>query len=260
VFLACLALTLLAQASCGGDGQDRPRITVAAAADLQYAFQELEAPFERQCNCDLVLTFGSSGKFAAQIEEGLPVDVFASANVDYIDRLEDKGLVLAGSRRLYAVGRIVVAVPRGSGLDGLDLALLTDPAIARVSIANPDHAPYGVAAREALQSAGLWDQVKAKLVLGENAAQAAQFIETGDAPAGIIPLSLAAQRRDKLRFQVVDDSLHSPLLQAAAVVTTSGHPGIARDFISFINGDSGRPVMIKYGFVLPGERLVGEND
>lgn len=246
ILVAALAVLLSA---CGGDS--KPTIMVAAAADLRYAFEELEGPFERQCGCDVVLTFGSSGKFATQIEEGLPADVFASANISYVDDLDEQGLV--NSKQLYAVGRIVLAVPAGSRLEPSSLDLLLDPAVKRIAIANPEHAPYSVAAKEALQSAGLWDSVEPKLVLGENASDAAQFVETGDAQAGIIPLSLAKQREEEVRFTLIDDSLHNPLRQAAAVLSRSLHPDLAQAFIDYINSPGGRPVMRKYGFLLPEE-------
>lgn len=253
---AALAVLLLSEAGCSENG--RPQITVAAAADLQFAFQEMEAPFEAECGCDVVLIFGSSGKFAAQIEEGLPADVFASANAEYVDRLRDKGLIVEGSDQLYAVGRIAVAVPVGSPLEPTGLDLLADPRVTRVAIANPDHAPYGMAAKQALESAGLWEAVRPRLVLGENAAQTTQFVETGDASAGIVPLSLAIQRKDKLRFALIDAALHQPLRQVAAVLSRSRHPDLATRFIRFINSDTGRPIMRKYGFVLPGEKPAGE--
>jgi molybdate transport system substrate-binding protein len=239
--------------SACADGEAEPRITVAAAADLQYAFAELERPFEERCECELVLTFGSSGRFATQIQEGLPVDVFASADVAYVEDLDAGGFVLSDSIEVYAIGLIVLAVPAGSDLDpvGLDVAL--DDSVRRFSIANPDHAPYGVAAMEALQSAGLWEAVQRKLVLGENAAQATRFVETGDAQAGIVPLSLAIQREDHLRYALIDDALHSPILQAAAVVSTSGHPDLARSFIEFVNSAEGSAVMAEYGFLAPDE-------
>lgn len=239
--------------ACGGDG--RPTITVAAAADLLYAFEELEDGYERRCGCDVVLTFGSSGQFATQIEGGLPADVFASADIGYVDALEGKGLVVSESIEVYAVGRIVLAVPAGSSLEPTDLGLLTEPGIDRIAMANPEHAPYGVAAREALESAGLWESVQAKLVLGENAAQASQFVETGDAQVGIIALSLAAQREGRLRYTLIDEGLHSPLRQAAAVLARSEQPELARGFIDYINSPEGRPVMREFGFLLPGEQL-----
>ncbi len=251
--LALIGVCLGLLAACSGGNSGRPEVSVAAAADLQYAFEELRGPFEEQCGCELVLTFGSSGKFAAQIEAGLPADVFASANEGYIDSLEGKGLVVAGSKRLYAVGRIVLAVPAGSSLDPADFSSVAGPEVKRLSIANPEHAPYGVAAKEALESAGLWEAVQDRLVMGENASQAAQFVETGDADAGIIPLSLAVQAQGSLRYTLIDDSLHHPLRQAAAVLSRSAHKDLAVEFIDFIAGGEGREVLAKYGFEAPDE-------
>lgn len=256
--LLCAALVALLLLGAGCSDSGRPRLTVAAAADLQYAFEEMETPFEAECGCDLVLIFGSSGKFAAQIEEGLPADVFASADVAYVEGLKEEGLIVPGSDQLYAVGRIVIAVPASSPLEPTGLDLLSDPRVTRIAIANPDHAPYGLAAKQALESAGLWEAVQPRLVMGENAAQTTRFVETGDAPAGIVPLSLAVQRKDKLRFALIDAALHQPLRQAVAVLSRSKHPDLAAQFIRFINGDVGRPIMRKYGFVLPGEELAGE--
>jgi molybdate transport system substrate-binding protein len=249
--VAIAALALIALAACGGG--DRPRVTIAAAADLQYAFTELKAPFEEQCDCELVLTFGSSGRFAVQIAEGLQADVFASADIGYVEELEARGLVVDGTKQVYAIGRIVIAVPVGSDLDPADIGVVADPRVRRVSIANPGHAPYGVAAQEALEAAGLWETVQGKLVLGENAAQASQFVETGDADAGVIPLSLAMQREDRLRYTLIDEAMHNRLNQAAAIISRARQPELARDFLEFINGPQGRPVMEAFGFVLPGE-------
>lgn len=226
---------------------------MAAAADLQFAFEDIARAYERTCDCEVVLTFGSSGKFAAQIKEGLPVDVFASANMAYVDDLDREGLVIPETKQLYAVGRIVLAVPADSTLQVRGLADLRDPAIRRVAVANPEHAPYGMAAREALENAGLWKDIQSKLVLGENAAQTTQFVEAGDAQAGILPLSLAIQRKGHLRYVLIDDSLHNRIAQAAAVLARSDHPDLALGFIEFVNGPEGRPIMEKYGFLLPGE-------
>jgi molybdate transport system substrate-binding protein len=134
------------------------------------------------------------------------------------------------------------------------LADLAGPQFKKVSIANPDHAPYGRAAKEALTALGLWDKIEPKLVLGENVAQATQYVQTGDADAGIIPLSLAIQNKDQIRYVLIDDSLHSPLRQAAAVLKQSKHADVARAFLDYLNGPEGRPIMREYGFVLPGEQ------
>lgn len=243
--------TIFASA-CNGSG-DKPEITVAAAADLRVALEELAPLYEQECHCNVTLTFGSSGTFATQIKEGLPADVFASANISYVDDLDRAGLIVSDTKQLYAVGRIVVAFPSTAAREPGGLSDLVGPDIRKVSIANPDHAPYGTAAKEALISTGLWAQVEPRLVLGENATQATQFVETGDAQAGIVPLSLAVQNRNGLKYKLIDDSLHAPLRQAGAVLKRSKHQDIAAAFLKFVNGPEGRTIMKKYGFVLPGE-------
>lgn len=248
---AGVALVLLAAGACRDS--DRPELTIAAAADLRFAFEELAPAFEERCGCRVVLMFGSSGTFATQIQAGLPADLYFSANMAYVDTLEARGLILPETKQLYAVGRIVLAVQRGSDLSVGGLADLQDPAIGPVAIANPEHAPYGVAAKEALEAAGLWQQVRPRLVLGENAAQAAEFVQTGNAPVGIIPLSLAVRLQANLTYVLIDESLHRPLRQGAAVLRGARRADLAAAFLAFVNGEQGRPVMKKYGFVLPGE-------
>jgi molybdate transport system substrate-binding protein len=238
-----------------GAGDDRPELRVAAAADLRGAFEEVAAAFEARCECRVTLTFGSSGNLSAQIREGLPVDVFASANADFVDRLARDDLILPDTRQLYAIGAIVLAVPMGSTLDLTDLAVLADPAVRRVSIANPAHAPYGMAAREALESAGIWEAVQPKLVLGENAAIATEYVQTANVDAGIIPLSLAIQRRGAFRYEPIDQRLHEPLEQVMAAIRRSRNPVLASDFVAYVNGPEGREIMRRYGFVLPGEAV-----
>jgi molybdate transport system substrate-binding protein len=229
-------------------------ITVLAASDLRGAFDQIAAAFAKTCDCTVTFSYGSSGNIATQIKEGSPGDVFASADVSYIDGLEKDGLILPDTKLDYAIGRIVLATSVRSSLTINGLADLAGPEFKHVSIANPDHAPYGRAAKEALTALGLWDTIEPKLVLGENASQAAQYVETGDADAGIIPLSLAIQNRDKIRYVLIDDKLHRPLRQAAAVLKQSKHADVARAFLDYLNGPEGRPIMREYGFVLPGEQ------
>ena len=247
--LALCAVPLILSA-CGGDG--RPRVLVAAASDLRFAFEAMEPGFEDRCTCDLVFSFGSSGTLATQIGQGLKADVFASADAGYVDQMERQGLLLADTRRLYAIGRIVIAVPAGSGHTAASLDDLREPAFGKVSIANPEHAPYGRAAKEALTAAGVWQDVESRLVLGENALLATQFVETANADAGIVPLSLAIQRERFLRYVLIPDSLHKPLRQEAAVLGSSRQAQLATSFLDYIAGE-GRALMRSYGFLLPGE-------
>ena len=248
--LLLTAIVLVMSAACGG-GSGRPEVTVAAAADLQFAFSDIGALFEQQCGCKVTFMFGSSGNLAVQIENGLPADVFASANIAYVDGLREKGLILDDTQQLYAVGRIVLAVNKDSGVQAETLSDLLKPEVKRVAIANPDHAPYGVAAMQALQSEGIWEELGPRLVYGENVRQALQYIQTGDAQAGIVALSVADV--PEVSYTLIDDSHHQPLRQSLAVLRRTGQEQLARDFIAFVNGPQGRPIMKKYGFLLPGE-------
>ena len=228
-------------------------LTVAAAADLQFAFTEIGALFEQETGTKVTFVFGSTGQLAQQIENGAPFDLFAAANISFVNDLAEKNLVLPDSVALYARGRIVLAVNRSSGVTAVSLEDLLSNRITHIAIANPEHAPYGVAAKEALQAAGLWEQLQSKIVYGENVRQALQFIQTGDAQAGIVALSVA--NVPEITWTLLDDSLHNPLDQALAIVASSSHQELAQQFAAFINGLSGRPIMRKYGFILPGEPI-----
>jgi molybdate transport system substrate-binding protein len=228
-------------------------LTVAAAADLQFAFTEIGALFEQETDMKVTFVFGSTGQLAQQIENGAPFDLFAAANIVFVNDLAEKNLVVPDSVALYARGRIVLAVNRASGVTAVSLDDLLSNRIAHIAIANPEHAPYGVAAKETLQATGLWEQLQSKIVYGENVRQALQFIQTGDAQAGIVALSVA--NVPEITWTLLDDSLHNPLDQALAIVTASPYKEQAEQFATFINGVSGRPIMRKYGFILPGEPI-----
>lgn len=229
-------------------------ITVAAAADLQFAFTEIAGLYEQQTGRKVTLVFGSTGQLVQQIENGAPFDLIAAANMSYVDRLVEQGLAVPESAALYARGRIVLAVNKESGVQAAGLEDLLSEQISHVAIANPDHAPYGLAAKQALESLGLWEKIRPKLVYAENVRQALQYIQTGDAEAGVISLSVAAV--PEITWVLIDESLHVPLDQALAILTASEHPALAADFIAFINGEYGRPVMRRYGFLLPDEILL----
>jgi molybdate transport system substrate-binding protein len=228
-------------------------ITVSAAADLMPAFEELGARFEEQTGVRINFNFGSTGQLAQQIEAGAPVDVFAAANVAYIEQLEAKGLIVPGTKALYARGRIVIWTRPDSTLPIETLNDLLNPAIRHIAIANPDHAPYGIAAREAMQSAGVWEAVQDKLVLGENVRDTLRYAETGDVDVAIVALSLAIQGNG--RWTLIPQELHAPIDQALAVIRGTKHEDEARAFAAFINSDEGREVMRHYGFILPGESV-----
>jgi molybdate transport system substrate-binding protein len=226
-------------------------ITVAAAADLQFAFTDIAKLYEQQTGRKVTLVFGSTGQLVQQIENGAPFDLVAAANITYVDQLVDQDLAIRESAALYARGRIVLAVNRKSGVQAEKLEDLLSDKIQHIAIANPDHAPYGLAAKQALQTLGLWDKVQSKLVYGENVRQALQFVQTGDAEVGIISLSVA--NVPEITYTMIDATLHKPLDQALAILTACKNPELAGDFIAFINGEYGRPIMRQYGFLLPDE-------
>jgi len=239
VFIAAAPITSTAQES----------ITVAGAADLTFAFKEIAKNFEADTGVTVVLSLGSTGMLTRQIEKGAPFDVFFAANSKYIDELVTGGYVIPDTVEIYAVGRIVLAVNRASGVKAGKLEDLLGPAIKKVAIANPAHAPYGVAAMEALKSAGLWERLKSKLVYGENVRQTLQFIQTGNAEAGIVARSVADT--PEISYTVIDAKLHNPIKQAVAVVKTSGNEKRSREFIKYVLGPGSSKIMKKYGFVLP---------
>jgi molybdate transport system substrate-binding protein len=255
-----LVITLLMAVFLTACGTSMPKpatpveLTVAAAADLQFAFTEIGTSFEQKTGNKVIFSFGSTGQLAQQIENGAPFDLFAAANISFVDDLAKKDLVLPDTVALYARGRIVLAVNRDSGVRAVILEDLLSDDITHIAIANPEHAPYGVAAKEALQSAGVWKQLEDKIVYGENVRQTLQYVQTGDVQVGIVALSVA--NVPEITWTLVDDSLHNPLNQALGVVTSSQHADVAREFAAFINGPAGRPTMQKYGFVLPGEPIV----
>jgi molybdate transport system substrate-binding protein len=230
---------------------------VAAASDLKFALEEVALRFKAETGSEVRLSFGSSGNFARQIEQGAPFEMFLSADEAYVFRLADRGLT-RDRGQLYAVGRIVLFAPHGSGLAvdgelaGLKAAL-AEGQIRRFAIANPEHAPYGRAAEQALRHAGLWDMLKPRLALGENISQAAQFAASGAAEGGIIAYSLAlAPELTKLgRHALIPAEWHQPLNQRMVLTRSAGD--VARAFYAFVQTPPAREVFIRYGFTLPGE-------
>lgn len=230
---------------------DPPALTVFGAADLTFALQELAPRFEKAMGVKVTLVLGSTGNLSRQIEHGAPADLFFAANERFVDDLSARGTVIPQTRTLYAQGRIVLATPKVFGPRLNDLRALTDSRIRRVAIANPQHAPYGKAAEEALRKVGVWDAVRPKLVYGENIRHTLQFLQTGAADAGIVALSVAHVA--EIEWVPIDPALHAPLNQVVAVVRRSARPEIALAFIHYVNGPEGRPIMKRYGFRLPGE-------
>jgi molybdate transport system substrate-binding protein len=249
-----LALGLSLATAAAGRGQEAAGLAIAAASDLQSVLPALATRFERETARHVTLTFGSSGNFFAQIQNGAPFDLFFSADGEYPRRLEAAGLAEPGTLRPYAIGRLVLYASTSAGLDlGRGLAVLTDARVRRIAIANPEHAPYGRAAVAALTHERIYDRVRGKLVLGENISQAAQFVQSGNAQVGLLALSLALAPalRSSGSFVEVPASFYPPIEQAAVVLRASGRKDAARQFLAYL----GRPEIVQQmkdaGFLEP---------
>ena len=259
-FLAVLlfALILLATSPQSGFAQSPKEITVAAAADLSSALKDVATNYEKQSGVHVNLSFGASGALTQQIHNGAPFDIFFSADMDYPKQLVASGEADAESLYEYAVGKLVLWVPSGSPLDvehkGMDILL--DPFVKKISIANPQHAPYGRAAEAALKHSGLYEKIKDKLVLGENIAQAAQFVESGNAQAGFIALAhaVAPSMQDKGKFWELPADAYPQLDQGVVVISRSQHKKEAEAFIAYVKTKDAADVLRHYGFTLRNQK------
>ena len=233
-------------------------ITVGAAADMSAALPQLVVAYTKKTGQAVKVSFGSSGNLANQIRNGAPFDVFFSADEEYPQQLIAEGLASKDTLYGYAVGRLVLWVPGDSPLDlsKLGMKALLDPSVKKISIANPAHAPYGRAAEAALRHFGIYDLVASRLVLGENVSQAAQFVESGNAQAGLIALShaLAPTLKDKGRYWTVPLDAYPTLNQAAVVLSRSRQQDAARKFLDFLRSPEATSLLSAYGFSLPAEK------
>jgi molybdate transport system substrate-binding protein len=230
-------------------------LTIAAAADLKFALDDLVKEFEAKYPATKVnVTYGSSGNFFAQFQNGAPFDLFFSADIAYPRKLAEKGLG-ADDVFLYAIGCIVVWAPKDLpvAVDKLGIKALLEPSIRKIAVANPEHAPYGRAAVAALKALNVYDQVASRLVYGENIAQTAQFVQSGAADVGILALSLAVapQMRDAGRFWQVPLDAYPRMEQGGIILKSAKNLETARAFRDFVLGDHGREVLKHYGFYLP---------
>lgn len=226
-------------------------LIVFAAADLGPPFTHIVPQFERKTRSDVTLVLGSTGMLAQQIRNGAPADVFFAANDSFVRDLEAASLTRRNTATLYARGRVAMVTLKASGMRIDGLTDLAQPHVRRIAMANPQHAPYGLAARQALEAAGLWKTIEPKLVFGENVQQAVQFVRSGSADAGLVARSVADT--SDLSWRLVDDRLHSPLNQMAVVLARTKQPDVSLSFIEFVNGMTGRAAMRQFGFLLPGE-------
>jgi molybdate transport system substrate-binding protein len=250
IMVLASAAMLLSAPLCA-QGQE---IRIAAAADLKFAMDELTEEFQKQTETKVNVTYGSSGNFYAQMQNGAPFDLFFSADIEYPKKLQAAGLAETGTLFEYAVGRIVIWMPANTKVDVTRQGwnALLDSTVEKIAIANPEHAPYGRAAVAALQKAGMYDSVKSKLVYGENISQTAQFVQSGNAQAGIVALSLAISppMRAGKRWEI-PSNLHPPIEQGAIVLNGAKNKQIARAFLEYVKSAAGRATLAKYGFQFP---------
>lgn len=247
-----LSASFLVLVTPGAARQKPVELTVAAAADLSSALKEMAANYEQKTGVHLKLSFGSSGMLTQELQNGAPFDVFLSADMEYPRQLVVAGLAEGDSLTQYARGKLVLWTPSDSRLDlqhhGLNVLL--DPSVKKIAIANPQHAPYGRAAMAALQHAGLYDRVKDRLVMGESVAQAAQFVESGNAQAGFVALAhaRALAMSGKGKYWEVPAEDYPPLDQGAVILTHSQHKREAADFLRYLGSAEASELLRKYGF------------
>jgi molybdate transport system substrate-binding protein len=257
-WVAALAATAVAATGCvaGAKTAASPvtEIHVAAASDLRPAFEEIGRAFREATGTRVTFSFGSSGQLRQQIINGAPFDLFASASVAFVDDVIAAGRGIAATKADYAFGRIVLVTPSDMPPPA-SVEALRDLRFRRIAIANPGHAPYGLAAEQALRSAGIYDQVVGRLVYGENIADTFHIVQSGNADVGIVALSLAIAAGN--RYTLIPADLHEPLEQALVVTSTGARGEAARAFARFVGAPAGRAVMVRYGFLLPGESLPG---
>ena len=255
ILCSLIAVVLLIVPLSQAQQQSAPELTVAAAADLNPALKDIGDSFEKMTGVKMRLSFGASGALTQQIQNGAPFDIFFSADMDYPRQLVSSGNADGASLYEYAVGKLVLWVPTDSPLDvehkGMDILL--DPAVKKIAIANPQHAPYGRAAVAALKHVGLYDRVADRLVMGENISQAAQFVESGNAQAGFVALAHAAApaMRGKGRYWEVPAEDYPALAQGVVVISNSRQKNEAAKFLEYVRTKDAGDVLRKYGFTLP---------
>jgi molybdate transport system substrate-binding protein len=251
IFLWALIILLLGACTSSARTQTADPLLVSAASSLILAFEEMGARYKAETGTPVIFNYAASGQLAQQIEQGAPVDLFLSANTAYVEDLAARGRVLPDSVQIYARGRLTLWTRADASLAVEMVEDLLKPEVRRVAIANPEHAPYGVAARQALQTTSVWEVIQSKLVLGENVRQALQYAETGNADVAIVPLSLSITSEGN--WTLIPEDLHTPIDQALGIVADSPRQAQAKAFAAFITGPQGQAILQEYGFMSPGE-------
>ncbi len=232
-------------------GDQTSSITASVAANATAPFQEIAKEFEKETGVKVSLNFGASGTLATQIINGAPVDFFASADVGFLDELASKGLLVAGTKHIYARGVLTIWTLKDSKLQVEGLQDLSNLSIKRIAMANPERAPYGAAAQQALQAVGLWDKLQPKLILGENVNQTMQYATSGNVDVAIVPLSLSLSETQNGQYIIVDRQLYGPLDQAMGVIKGSRHEKAALRFEDFVRGPKGQAIFKNFGYDIP---------
>jgi molybdate transport system substrate-binding protein len=257
---ACAFAAAFGGASCSrhSDATSGKPLLVAAASDLSFAFDEIGASYEKATGQRVIFSFGSTGLLERQIVEGAPFDVFAAADVSFVDDAVKAGACVASSRQLYAVGRLALVAASRAPLQAERIVDLADPRITRVAIANPQHAPYGRAAQQALERAGIWRVVEPKVVYGENVHQALEFAQSGNADAALVALSLTIGHRD--HATLIPPELHDPIAQALVVCSRSVTAARAAEkFCAYVTSPAGQAMLQKHGFSAPRPSMPDRN-
>jgi molybdate transport system substrate-binding protein len=249
-----LLLAVLLAGSCGSGAAPNsrggaPDLIVAAASNLTDAFTEVGLRFTGKTGIRVVFSYGATADLAKQIENGAPFDVFAAADTEHVEELESEGLLTAGSRATYALGRLVVWLPPGSNLKVTQLQDITAPEFERIAIPKPDVAPYGRAAVESLRTLGIWEEIEARVVYAQNVAQARQYAATGNAEVAFIPVALVKPNEGS--YLEVSDALHQPIEQALGIIKDSPQQAAARQFVEFLLSDEGQELLARKGYRKP---------
>ena len=252
---AAVAIFLSAIPAFAQQSKPDTELLVAAAADLNPALKDIAQQFEKKTGVRVKLSFGASGALTQQIQNGAPFDIFFSADLEYPRQLTAQGQADAASLYKYALGKLVLWVPADSPLDlqHQGMNVLLDPSVKKIAIANPQHAPYGRAAVEALRHAGLYDRVSSRFVMGENVSQTAQFAESGNAQVGFVALAHAMSPavKDRGKYWVIPADYCPPLEQAVVIVSKSQHKTEAQKFLEFLRTEEAQKILKDYGFTLP---------
>ncbi len=247
---AAFAALVVAVAACGAPDASEGEIVVSAASSVAAPVREIAAAFTRRSEVTVRLNLGSSGQLAQQIERGAPVDVFLSADRGYVEGLAAQGRIDASSVAGYAAGRLVLWTLAASELRFSTLAGLQDERVRRIAIANPAHAPYGAAAREALQAAGMWRMLEPKVIIAETVQQAFQYAATGNVEVAFVPESFGLAGG---RTLVVPPRLYSPVVHTLGIVSSTSQPRAAREFAAFMAGKEAGEILARHGFAPPRE-------